>query len=224
MPDPLPYQERTLAEKEISRSNWRRWFGIGRADAWSALANELGAKFIESRWASGESVVLTTGPDGSWRIVLDLYVISTGKVTITFTRLRVPFVNPTAFRFSIHKTNFLTPLSIWLGAQDVQIGVPDFDEKFVIKSSHPAVATRLFANPDLLGLFLAEPDTAAQIIDHTGYFGPKFPPQTDLLQCMVHGDIRDLDRLHMLFTLCRTTLEQLSEIGIAQPGNPGVEL
>lgn len=224
MADHLPYQPQPQADTELSRARWRRWLGISRTDAWSSLAHELGAKFVERRWLTGETVILTTGHNGSWRIVMDLLVVSTGNVTIQYTRIRVPFLNPSGFRFSVRKSNLFTPLAAWMGFEDVLIGVPDFDDRFVIKSHQPSTAQRLFADPILRQLLLNEPDTAVSVLDHSGYFGPNFPPQTDLLECMVLGDIRDLDRLHRLFGICRVALNQLSDIGIALPGDPGVEI
>ena len=130
---------------EIRRVGWRKWLGASRADAWTALAGQLDAKFDEGGWVKSDSVVLTVGADGSWRVVLDMYMVTVGRVSIPFTRLRVPFLNPSGFRFSVQKADFFTPVMTQLGAQDVSVGVPAFNESVVVKSSDAARAAEFFS-------------------------------------------------------------------------------
>ncbi len=145
MAETLPYQAPDRARIEIRRVGWRKWLGVSRADAWTALASELDAKFDEGGWLKSDSVVLTVGADGSWRVVLDMYMVTVGRVSIPFTRLRVPFLNPSGFRFSVQKADFFAPVMTRLGAQDVSVGVPAFDESVMVKSSDAARAVEFFS-------------------------------------------------------------------------------
>jgi len=224
MAETLPYQAPDRAMFEIRRVGWRKWLGASRADAWTALASQLDAKFDEGGWVKSDSVVLTVGADGSWRVVLDMYMVTVGRVSIPFTRLRVPFLNPSGFRFSVQKADFFTPVMTQLGAQDVSVGVPAFNESVVVKSSDAVRAVEFFQDAELRRLIVAAGDAKLEVADHGGGLGWKFPPQADVLQCVVAGDERDLVKLRRLFQLCLAALDRLAEIGVAEVGDPGVSV
>ena len=61
-------------------------------------------------------------------------------------------------------------------------------------------------------------------LDDEGWFGAKFPQGVDELHFVVHGIIKDIDRLKELFELFSETLYQLVEMGVALPASPGVKL
>lgn len=76
----------------------RKWFGPSREDVWRELTQQIDAQYVEGSFWRGDSVEAT---HGAWTITLDTYTVSTGKVTMIFTRLRAPFLNPDGFRFSV---------------------------------------------------------------------------------------------------------------------------
>ena len=73
-----------------------------------------------------------------------MYMVTVGNVSIPFTRLRVPFLNPSGLGFSVQKVDFFTPVMTRLVAQDVSVGVPAFNESVVVKSSDAARAVEFF--------------------------------------------------------------------------------
>src|SRR5215213_4527322 len=104
----------------------RKLFGPSRAEIWSLLAQQIGAEFKQGDGWTGRSRV--DAQVGQWIVTLDTFTVSTGKSTITFTRLRAPYVNRDGFRFTITRAGIFNPIARALGFQDVEVGDPAFDK------------------------------------------------------------------------------------------------
>src|SRR3954469_18808514 len=121
----LSYQHAQHAKREIATDWRRRWFGLSRNDVWAALAREINAKHDAGGWWKHGKVVADVG---AWQITLDKHVVSTGKTTVTFTRLRAPFVTHGDLRFHIYRKGLFSDLKKFLGMQDIEVGDAAFDE------------------------------------------------------------------------------------------------
>jgi len=65
--------------------------GPSRKVVWQKLSDEIKAKYVDGGFWKGDKVVADYG---DWTLTLDTYTVSTGKVTIVFTRMRAPYRNP----------------------------------------------------------------------------------------------------------------------------------
>jgi len=106
------------------------WFGPSKDEVWRQLSQEIGAEFVEGGLWKGNKVQAHVKP---WTITLDTYTVSTGKSSVTYTRMRAPYVNPEGFRFTIYRKSIFSDLGKFLGMQDIEVSDPDFDEAFIIK-------------------------------------------------------------------------------------------
>ncbi|MCC7495449.1 MAG: hypothetical protein IT204_24075 [Fimbriimonadaceae bacterium] len=199
----------------------RKLFGPSRDEIWQQLCAETGARFVAGGFWNGSKVEAT---HEAWTITLDTYTVSTGKSSVTYTRLRAPYVNPEGFRFSIQRAGLLTGVAKWFGMQDLEIGDPGFDEGYVIKGTDEQRVRQLFANANLRALVAAQPDLVLSVQDHEGYFATHYPPDTDVLLYVVVGVITDLARLKLLFDLFAEVLDTLCTIGAAYETPPNVDL
>lgn len=199
----------------------RKLFGPSKDSVWQQLSSETGGEFVKGGFWKGDKVQAT---HGEWTVVLDTYAVSTGKVTIVFTRIRAPYVNPDGFRFTIYRRGFFSDLAKRLGMQDVEIGHADFDRDFIIKGTSDSKLRALFADAKLRQLVAGQKDIHLTVKDDEGYFGPSFPEGTDELCFHVGGVIKDVERLKQLFELFAQTLDQLCRIGSAYERAPGVKL
>jgi hypothetical protein len=199
----------------------RRLFGPSRETIWRQLSTELGATYVKGGFGKGDRVVVT---HGEWTLVLDTFVVTTGKSTVVFTRMRAPYVNPDGFRFTIYKRGMFSDVAKWFGMQDVEIGHPDFDRDFIIKGTDESRLRQLFADGRLRELIAAQPKIHFEVRDDEGHFGPTFPADTDELRFHVIGIIKDTARLKQLFDLFAETLDQLCRIGSAYEKAPDVKL
>ena len=196
-------------------------FGPSKKAIWQQLSGEIDGRYIPAGFWTGDKV---QARHGEWTVTLDSYVVMAHKTPISYTRMRAPFVNPGGFRFAIGRANVFSGIAAWLGAEDIEIGLPPFDGDFVIKGTHPARVRALFANPRLRELVAAQPDIQLAVKDDEGWFGAEFPDGVDELHFAVTGIIKDVDRLKLLFELFAETLDQLVAMGDAYPRDPRVAL
>jgi hypothetical protein len=199
----------------------RKWFGPSKEETWRKLCAETGASFVDDGFWKGQKVMAT---HGQWTTVLDTYAVSTGKVTIVFTRLRAPYVNPDGFRFTIYRRGFFSDIGKYLGMQDVEVGHPDFDRDFIIKGTDAGKLCALFADTKIRELISAQPEIHFEVKDNHGGWGSDYPPDVDELRFHVRGKIQDVERLKLLFELFAATLDQLCRIGSAYEDAPNVQL
>jgi len=122
----------------------RDLFGPSRDEIWRQFAAAVGGNMTEGGFLKGSSKVQAA--HGQWMVTLDNYAVSTGKSTIIFTRMRAPYVNPDGFQFTIYRRGLFSDIGKWMGMQDVNVGVQQFDEDFVIKGNDEAKLRGIFAD------------------------------------------------------------------------------
>jgi len=199
----------------------RKLFGPSKEEIWRQLCAATGADYVQGGFWKGDKVYAA---HKEWTITLDTYAVSTGKTVMHFTRLRAPYANPDHFRFTIYRRGLFSDLAKWLGMQDIVVGHEDFDRDFIIKATDQAKLRALFDNPKLRELIAAQPEIHLRVKDNEGYWGADFPADTDELHFHVHGIIKDVERLKLLFELFAETLDQLCHIGSAYENKPKVTL
>ena len=203
---------------EQPKGRLRKWFGPSQKEVWRSLSAQLDAQYVEGGFWKGDKVEVS---HGEWTITLDTYAVSTGKVTIIYTRMRAPYVNPDGFRFSVSRAGMFTDIAKRFGMQDVDVGQPEFDEAFVIKGNSEEKLRALFASPKVRELLSAQKEVHFAVRENAGWFRCKdMPEDADLLEFHVMGVVKDIDRLKLLFELFAETLDQLCEIGSAYEQAP----
>lgn len=199
----------------------RRVFGPSRDEIWRQFSEQVGGRFVEPTFLKTGKV---EAKHDDWTVTLDSYAVSTGKVTVVYTRLRAPYQNPGGFRFRVYRKNIFTGMGKLFGMQDIEIGDAAFDESFVIQGTDESQVRQLFSNPRIRELLAAQPEVDFSVKDDEGWFGADFPDGVDELHFVAHGTIKDLDRLKQLFDLFSETLDQLCRMGSAYEGSVDVRL
>jgi hypothetical protein len=196
------------------------WFGPSKDEVWRRLSQEISAEFVEGRFLKGSKVQAHVGP---WTVTLDIST-SDEDSERPATRLRAPYVNPEGFRFTIYRKGFFSDLGKLFGMQDIELGISEFDEAFIIQGNDESKVRALFANPTIRQMIQAQPSIRLKVKDSEGWFGPNFPENVDELHFQVFGIIEDKERLKALFDLFAAVLDQLCRIGSAYRQDAGVEL
>lgn len=196
-------------------------FGPSKKEIWHKLADQLKGRYIDGGFWKGDKVEVE---HGDWTLTLDTYAVSTGKVTVVYTRMRAPFVNPGSFRFVIYRKSVFSGLGKILGMQDIEVGDPMFDHDFIVKSENESRVRLLLANPKIRDLISRQKDVNLSVRDDEGWFGTKFPDGVDELHFAVTGIIKDIDRLTLIYELFAETLDELCRIGAAVTTPPNVKL
>ncbi len=199
----------------------RQMFGPSRKEIWRQLSAEVGGRYTDGTFTKSEKVQVD---HGEWTITLDTYAVHTGKVTIVYTRMRAPFVNPGGFRFTIYRRGLFSDVAKWFGMQDVQVGFEPFDTDFIVKGTDVGMLRALFSSEKIRTLISAHKDIHLTVKDDEGWFSAKFPEGVDELLFNVTGVIKDLDRLKRLYELFSETLDQLCRTGSAYATGPAVKI
>ena len=164
-----------------------------RDAAWKQLGADLGAEFIAGG-AFKSSKVQARVKQGT--ITLDTYSVPSGDSSTTYTRLRAPFQNPERFEFRVFREGIVGKLDKALGMKDLEIGVSDFDDDFIIQSNNETRVRALLSNTRIRQLIQAQ--RAIRL----------YAKNNELL-LEAQGVIRDLERLKSLFELFTETLNDL---------------
>ena len=219
--EPLDYQKREDANREIGW--WRRLFGPSCDDVWRQLADQLGARHEPGGWFTTGRVRAGVGP---WRLTLDIEWRG-GKSKVPYTRLRAPFANPAGFHFLVRRhIAVFDDIGKFFGMQDVAVGDEWFDREFLLKSNHETYLRFFLRDQRLRALIVAHPDIALAVKHDAGddSFGVPLPPIVEVLEFSACGEIKELERLHLLFDTFVAALNRLCEIRTATALPPGVDL
>lgn len=199
----------------------RSIFGPSQEEIWSQFANEIGADFINEGFWKAKKVVARFE---NWVVTLDTYTQSTGKTSTTYTRIRAPYVNKDGFNFKTYKSGWFSEIGKTLGMQDVEIGYPEFDEKFIIKGNDESKLRELFSSDKIRELISSQENIYLEVKDDEGWFGTDFPEGVDELYFQTMGVIKDIERLKSLYVLFALVLNKLCIIGSAYEEGPEIIL
>ena len=201
---------------------FRTLFGPSKEEIWQQFAAQTGSNYVSGGFWKGDKVEATHGP---WTVILDTYTVSAGKSTITYTRMRAPYLTPDGFHFTVYREGIFSEIGKWFGMQDVTVGYEDFDRDFIIKGNDEARLRQLFSNQKIRDLIAAQPEIHFSVEDDDGNVWTKmFPAGVDELKFQVAGVIKDLDRLKLLYELFAETLDELCRMGSASAQRPPVTL
>jgi hypothetical protein len=199
----------------------RSLFGPSQNEIWSELSREMGARFQAGGLMRSGRVDIS---NGVWDITLDTYVVSSGKSSSTFTRLRAPYVNADGFYFNVYRKSVFSSIAKKLGSPTISMGDPGFDQTFMVQSNSEERIRYLLSNPNIRSLMEADPDLHFQVKDDDGWFKSKFPGGVDELYFQTYGLVTDLERLKRLFNLFALVLDELCLMGSAYQNDPGVRI
>ena len=203
----------------------RDLFGPSKQEIWQQFAAAVGGTMTQGSFWNGTGDKVEAA-HGQWIVTLDSYTVSTGKSTMTITRMRAPYVNPDGFRFTVYRKSIFSGIAKWFGMQDINVGDPSFDDEFIIQGNDEARVRRLLAVPRLRYLIRLQPNIHFSVRHEGDSFWStrNFPPNVDELYFEVVGLITDMDRLKQLYDLFSETLDELCKMGSAYKDDPGIRL
>ncbi|CAM2005631.1 hypothetical protein [Acanthopleuribacter pedis] len=197
----------------------RNIFGPSRAEIWSQIAEDIGGDFIDGGFWKRHQLHYD---HEQWTILLDTFMVSTGKTTIPFTRMRAPFLNKDQFTFKITQEGFMGSVSKFFGAQDIEIGDDFFDNQFIIQSNDRFKIKRLLNDQPLKTLIQNQPNIFLELREDQGNFRNRFPEGVNELYFQCRGIIKDKQVLKDLFDIFSIILSRLVQIDSAYEDDPNI--
>ena len=192
----------------------------GHEEAWMQLSRELGAEYIEGGVVRGDKVLSQVG---NWSITLSAktkWITRRYESDPYYTGLSAPFVSEDGFEFAILHDVPASKFLKLLGMEDIEVGYPELDQEYVIKSNMPPKVQLLFGNGDIRDLLRAQPDVTMEAKYFTGKHRYNLPDGIYKLYLEMPQIITDITTLKNLFSLVVLTLNYLCSIGSASDKDP----
>ncbi|MFP2995660.1 hypothetical protein ABN763_07100 [Spongiivirga sp. MCCC 1A20706] len=192
-------------------------FGPSKDEIWKQIANDIDGEFIDRGfWKTNE----LRYNHKEWELLLD----TIHRDKITYTRLRVPFLNKDSFYFKIYREGFFADIGKFFGMQDIEIGDPRFDNNYIIQSNNNNKIRKFLRDPKLKILFEMIPKVSVSIRKDEGWFGKKYPDGVNVLYFEQAGILKNKETLKLLFQLFAEILDRLVAIDSAYESDPKMRL
>lgn len=185
-------------------------------EAWELLTEELGGNYIESKHLKVPKVEL---PYKNFKFCLDTYTVSTGKSTVTYTRLRAIFINKLEFRFKVYKEGFFAKIGKALGMPDIEIGDAHIDNKLIIKSPDEYMVKDLLSIDDVKERLLSIKNINLQI-EKKSFGNASHLYRESTLNQTVTGIVKDVDGLKSWYYLFTAIIDGMLALDITDDTVP----
>ncbi len=194
-------------------SLFRELFGPPLRECWQAFSESAGGRYQETGFWGRPRVVF---PHGRFVIALELYDEPHGRHSTRYTRFRAVYRDLDGLRFKIYRPGFFTELALWLGAQNLDVGHPDFDRQFILKGNDSADLTHLFDDQRLRELLALQQEPRLEACRDEFWFQATLPDGEAELRYLERGVIKDRLTLQQILDLMKACLDRLCEIGSAR--------
>jgi hypothetical protein len=137
-----------------------------KINIWEEFANLTGGKFVERQeaWLSDKTEIDYKG----WKIFFDNYTLWSNQYSKEMTRIISPIISIDNFRFEIYQNGFIRSIEKIFGAQDIEIGRPEFDKSFIIKSNNEFKIKSLLQNQKIRTLIENQKEVNLEISNQKG--------------------------------------------------------
>lgn len=179
---------------------------------WAELWAAVGGVYLNREGWRQDKLLVEHGP---WIITLDFHTHAGYRSQATYTRFGVAFENPEAFHFKLVPQGLLESVGKLLGLQDVELGDPEFDKAFIIKSNDEARVREVLDDPVLRQFLREEPEAFVGLVEVHGDRAQHYPDGVDEVIMEIPGKVVDTDRLKRLYMTFARTLSGLCEAGDA---------
>lgn len=185
---------------------------------WKLFSDEMNAKFIS---AKNDQTAKTEIIYENWKIIFDNYtdyiVVGNSSSEKTYTRVIVPCESIDNFRFEIYNSGFIRNIEKFFGAQDVELGISEFDKKFIIKSNNEFKIKNLLQNLEIRNLIESLKDVNIETSNKKGIWEQELPEKQFELSFYVLNEIKNTTELKELLKLLKLLIDQLVLIKSIKP-------
>lgn len=187
---------------------------------WQQFSNDIGGVLTTTDLHDKIQVKVSFS---HWTIVFDIHP-SERTSGSTLTRARATFLSKDDFLFTIYQQDIFSEIAKFFGMQDIEIGYPDFDNTFVIKTNNPRQIKALFKNELIRQTLIKYPYVYFDIRKNEGFLSDNFPKGVLELYLHVVGVVLDIKELQAFYQLFVETLKQLCSIDSAYAQTPSINL
>ena len=177
-----------------------------KENIWKSFSEQTGGTFFEGQYGMLDGTIISYK---NWKIVFDYYDLYSGKFNERFTRIFVPIVSLDDFRFEIYNNGIIRSIEKIFGAQDIEIGIKEFDKRFILKANNGFKLKKLLLNPRIRQLLEIQKEVNFEISNYKGIW-EKETQELDV-SFFVKGEIKSIETLSSLLDLFKLVLDNLVE-------------
>lgn len=185
---------------------------VDRRTAYREVAARLGGRMEQGKRAGKDRVYFEHGP---WWSRLDTYVVSTGTVTVTYTRVRAYVLGHRELRIRVRGRGFFDRLWAGLGFGSPPPVARELLERYVVKGKPEPRVPSYFAQSELVDALLAVPSLELHVKRASRRSRKRYGEQTGVVYCQTFGVVTDVDRLAAMVEVVRCALDALHRVGEA---------
>ena len=176
---------------------------------WQEFAKQTNGTFKEGySWRSDSNTIEYK----NWKIIFDNYTLWSGKYSSQMTRVVVPITLTDNFKFEIYREGFIRKIEKLFGAQDIEIGYPEFDKAFTIKSNNEFKVKTLLRSREIRNLLESQKEVNIQISDQEGIWENKLPEGEYELSYYMDGEVDDMEILKSVLKVFKLILDELYQM------------
>src|SRR5690606_2052783 len=90
----------------------------------------------------------------------------TAPVPVQFTSLSSPLPDDQTARFALHDAKVIDRIGKFFGAEDVELGYPEFDQKLIVKTNNREFTRKVFHNEEARAVFRDLKEFSLEIVHH----------------------------------------------------------
>lgn len=173
---------------------------------WKNFSKQLGGIYIEGQYGQLDGTLVSY--DG-WNIKFDYYDLYSGKFSSRFTRVFVSINSLDNFRFEVYNNGAIRSIEKIFGAQDIEIGIKEFDNKYILKSNDGFKLKKLLQNQEIRKLIQSQKEVNIEISNYRGIWEKEVDELE--LSFFVQGEIKSIEILISLLNLFKLILDNLAE-------------
>jgi len=173
---------------------------------WKSFSEQTGGTFFEGQYGKLDGTIVAYK---NWQIVFDYYDLYSGKFHERYTRIFVSINSLDDFKFEIYNNGIIRSIEKILGAQDIEIGVKEFDRRFILKSNNGFKLKKLLQNPELRKLLEIQKEVNFEVSNYKGIWEKE--NESYELSFFAKGEIKSYETLNSILEIFKLVLDSLAE-------------
>lgn len=190
--------------------------GPNKKELYQSFKEIFGGDYYEGNWNNGPRLKLEYK---LWTLYLDTYVVSNGKSSTTFTRLRACLRNRSDYDLKIKKRHIFSNISEIFSSNVIKLEDEDFDNLFLVKSNDELKTLNMLKNYEIRELLNLPKKMNLSLSRKKHQYGSKCLEGESVLSYMVPYVIKDSETIDVVLRLFRLILDELFEMDIIDEGN-----
>jgi len=177
-----------------------------KENIWKSFSEQTDGFFFKGEYGMLDGTIITYK---NWKIIFDYYDLYSGKFNERFTRVFVPIDSLDDFKFEIYNNGIIRSIEKIFGAQDIEIGITEFDKRFILKANNGFKLKKLLQNPQIRQLLEIQKEVNFEISNYKGIWEKETNDYE--LSFFIKGEVKSIETLNSLLTLFKLVLDNLTD-------------